>query len=82
MKPKRSLLKRYITIQLDESELAKRAKVKNDNKLKHGNKLSDRKIYMAMIDTLSQVVNDVLDTPSIPPPDNIMVDETVIPEEE
>ena len=82
MKPKRSLLKRYITIQLDEAELAKRAKVKNDNKLKHGNKLSDRKIYMAMIDTLSQVVNDVLDTPSIPPPDNIMVDETVIPEEE
>ena len=79
MKTKRSLLKRYITIQLDEAELAKREQVKA------ANKLSDRKIYMAMIDALcpmNNVVKDVLDTPSIEAPDHVMVDETVIPEEE
>lgn len=89
MKIKRPLLKRYITILLDSDEIEKRRQVKLLNKL------SDRKIYMAMIDALLPVKNEMIiekgdETPDMlnngikdeMPPDGVMVDPTIIIEEE
>lgn len=76
MKTKRPSMKRYITILLDENELEKRRIVKEVHRL------SDRKIYMAMIDALQPVNTIEQAQPMVHAPDNVMTDETVIIEEE
>ena len=63
MKIKRPILKRYITILLDEKELAKREAVKAAYK---GNGiLSDRKIFMAMVDALGPTETSGADLPEV-----------------
>jgi len=77
MKTKRPKEKSYITILLDTNEHEKLKRVKMAN-----HKISNRKIFMAMVDALLPV-NTIEESQTVPPtPENIMTDETVIIEEE